>query len=235
MTLIKLLNLTIYRLILLSLLSALSSFNTLADNAYETFIKTPNADTAFSYIFAVAKHPRCANCHGIVEDGIHKPTVGEYRDNHPMNITALNNLILTIKDHHFEQVPSAAMNCRSCHQDENQKEPGMPPGAANDKMPGFVWHMPPATMAIPHDITPMQLCEQWLDPAKNSHLVYRGGKDDLATFRAEFLDHHAKVDPLILWSWEPGPGREPAPGSNKDFLNALDIWISAGAPCPTTK
>ena len=57
-----------------------------------------------------------------------------------MNITAANNLVLTVKDHHFVQVPNAAMNCRSCHQDDNQKEPGMPLGAANNKMPGFVWH-----------------------------------------------------------------------------------------------
>lgn len=54
----------------------------------------------------------------------------------------------------------------------------------------------------------------------------------LKTFRAEFLDHHTKVAPLILWAWEPGLGREPAPGTNKDFLKALDIWITAKVPCP---
>lgn len=203
-----------------------------ANDAFKTFSKKPTAENAFNYIFEVAKHPRCANCHGVVENGVHKPTVGEYRKDHPMNITAANNLLLTVKHHKFVQVPKAAMNCRSCHQDKNHPEPGMPPGAANDKMPGFVWHMPPAKMAIPKDITAKQLCEQWLDPARNTNLVFRGSKDDLKTFRAEFLDHHAKVDPLILWSWEPGAGREPAPGSNKDFIKALDIWISAGVPCP---
>lgn len=212
------------------LLSSLLTVN--ANEVFKKFDRNPTAKNAFSYLFEVAKHPRCANCHGVVENGVHKPTVGDYRKNHPMNITALNNLVLTVKDHHFVQVPSAAMNCRSCHQDTNYPEPGMPPGAANDKMPGFVWHMPPATMAVPRDITANQLCEQWLDPARNSNLVYRGGRDDLKTFRAEFLDHHAKVDPLILWAWEPGLGREAAPGTNKDFLKALDIWISAKAPCP---
>ena len=205
---------------------------TQANEAFEAFDKQPTAQNAFNYLYEVAKHPRCANCHGVVENGIHRPTVGEDRQVHPMNITAANNLVLTVKDHKFVQVPQAAMNCRSCHQDENQSEPGMPPGAANDKMPGFVWHMPPARMAIPKDMTPNQLCEQWLDPARNSNLEYRGGKDDLKTFRKAFVDHHAKVDPLILWSWEPGPGRAPAPGSNQDFIKALDIWITAGVPCP---
>ena len=210
----------------------LTSVTIQANEALDAFKKNPSAENAFTYLFEVAKHPRCANCHGVVENGIHKPTVGEFRVNHPMNITAANNVVLTVKDHHFVEVPNAAMNCRSCHQDDNQNELGMPPGAANDNMPGFVWHMPPATMAVARDITAKALCEQWLDPVRNSHLVYRGGRDDLKTFRAEFLDHHAKVDPLILWSWEPGIGREPAPGTNKDFVKALDIWISAKAPCP---
>lgn len=203
-----------------------------AKDAYQQFKAEPTAENAFAYIHQVAVHPRCANCHGEVTNGIHRPTVGEFREPHPMNITALNNVILTTKDHHFEQVPNAAMTCRSCHQDDNHTEPGMPPGAANDKMPGFIWHMPPATMAIPQDMTAQQLCEQWLDPARNSHLVFRGSRDDLKTFRAEFLDHHAKVDPLILWSWQPGPAREAAPGTNAEFIRALDIWITAKAPCP---
>ena len=65
--------------------------------------------------------------------------------------------------------------------------------------------------------------EQW------RHQVTNTGETAIT---AIIVDHHAKVDPLILWSWQPGAGREPAPGSNRDFLKALDIWISAKAPCP---
>ena len=113
-------------------------------------------------------------------------------------------------------------------------EGGMPPGAANDQMPGFVWHMPPPTMAIPLGLGAAELCERWLTPSLNSsHLAQRGGRDDLDTFRAEFLDHHAQIDPLVKWAWDPGPGRTAAPGSHADFIRAMKVWILAGAPCPS--
>lgn len=217
------------RLIYLAL--CLLAFTLNADE-YKTFKKNPSAENAFQYLFQVATHPRCANCHGVVEDGLHKPTVGDERISHHMNVSSLNNLRLLVKDGKFVQSgENSPVNCRTCHQDKNGDEAGMPPGAANDLMPGFIWHMPPATMAISRDMTPEQLCNNWLNPATNSFLAFRGGRDDMKTFKKEFL-HHVKDDPLVMWSWEPGPERTPAPGTHKDFANAMSIWIDGGAPCP---
>lgn len=203
------------------------------DDPYSRFVREPTAANAYAYLHQVATHPRCANCHGVIDHTGHYPTVGDDRVRHPMNITSANNIVLQASDHGFVQVPATGMTCRNCHRDTNGREGGMPPGAANEEMPGFVWHMPPATMAIPRDLSPAEHCRRWMNPALNSsHLAQRGGRDDLETFRAEFLDHHAQVDPLVEWAWNPGPDRTPAPGSHEDFIEAMDVWISGGAPCP---
>ncbi|MNP45440.1 hypothetical protein D3C76_1393620 [compost metagenome] len=152
---------------------------------------------------------------------------------HPMNISSANNLVLKVEGNKFIKAPNSTqpVNCGGCHLDANGTVIGMPPGAANDLMPGFVWHMPPPTMILSRDMTPQQLCDNWLDPAKNSFLAIRGGRDDLVTFEKEFV-HHVRDDPLIRWAWEPGPGRTPAPGAHKDFVKAMQLWISKGAKCP---
>ena len=219
-------------MLLLSLL-LLGQTTVASADAYTEFAFRPTAESAFAYLYQVASHPRCANCHGVVAESGHIPTVGDQRVAHPMNISSRNNIVLKPTDHGFEQTPVAGMTCRNCHRDSNGRERGMPPGAANQEMPGFVWHMPPPTMAIPADLSAAELCQRWLNPARNSsHLAQRGGREDLKTFRAEFLDHHANVDPLVHWAWQPGLGRTPAPGSHTEFVRAMDLWISADAPCP---
>ena len=205
-----------------------------AEDPYQAFIKQPNADTAFQYIHQVAIHPRCQNCHGEVDkNGSFYPTVGEQRRPHPMNITIANNVVLFKDAETFKQVPGVALNCSSCHQHQNGDKKGMPPGNITAEMPGFVWHMPQINMVISNGITAQQLCNKWLDPTHNSsHLAQRGGKDDLVTFKKEFHQHHVTLDPLVAWSWSPGPGREKAPGQHQDFIRAVGLWIDAGAPCP---
>jgi hypothetical protein len=86
-------------------------------------------------------------------------------------------------------------------------------------------------MIVPADISPQQLCENWLDPGKNSCLAFRGSRDDMKTFEKEFV-HHVSDDPLIRWAWNPGPGRSPAPGTHQEFVTAMQLWIDQGAPCP---
>jgi len=210
------------------------SLSAVADDPYQAFIEQPNADSAFEYIHQVAIHPRCKNCHGVVDkDGSFYPTVGEQGRPHPMNITVANNVVLFKDGETFKQVPGVALSCSSCHQHSNGDKQGMPPGNITPAMPGFVWHMPQQNMIIPDGITAQQLCNKWLDPAHNSsHLAQRGGKDDLVTFKKEFHEHHVTLDPLVAWSWTPGPGREKAPGQRQDFIRAVGIWIDAGAPCP---
>lgn len=91
--------------------------------AFEAYQQDPNPTTAFNYLFDVATHPRCVNCHGVIEDGAHRPTVGDNSVPHPMNITSLNNLKMAVQDGKFVQVGEThPVNCRGCHQDENARE-----------------------------------------------------------------------------------------------------------------
>lgn len=221
-----------FLMLLLVAVGALIGNGATAD-AYQVFKNEASPENAFRYLHQVATHPRCANCHGQEIDGVHRPTVGDDRRRHPMNISAANNLQLMFANFQFQPVPKSdkPVNCRSCHQTKNGSAPGMPPGAANNLMPGFVWHMPPATMVVPVGIEPHELCENWLNPAKNSFLAFRGSRDDMKTFKKEFV-HHVHDDPLIRWAWQPGPGRSSAPGTHKDFVMAMKTWIKGGAPCP---
>jgi hypothetical protein len=227
---------TLSKVSIFVVMTCISNITLSADSSdpYQTFIDNPNADTAFKYLHLVATHPRCANCHGVVdENGRFYPTVGEQRRPHPMDITIANNVVLFKDGQAYKQAEGVVLSCRSCHQNSNGDKEGMPPGNITPAMPGFVWHMPQTTMIIPKGITAKTLCNKWLDPAHNSsHLAQRGGKNDLETFKKEFHQHHASLDPLVAWSWSPGPGREKAPGEHQDFVRAVGVWIDAGAPCP---
>ena len=200
---------------------------------YEDYVKAPTPESAFGFIHQVTTHQRCVNCHGVINEGVQRPMVGENSRLHPMNISVVNNLRLQVQNSKFVEIPNSSqpVNCRSCHQNSNGQAPGMPPGAANDLMPGFVWHMPPPTMILSRNMTAQQLCEQLLDPKQNSFLAFRGGRDDMETFKKEFV-HHVSDDPLVIWAWQPGPGRIAAPGTHPDLVKAMKLWIDAGAPCP---
>jgi hypothetical protein len=39
-------------------------------------------------------------------------------------------------------------------------------------------------------------------------------------------------DELVAWGWNPGAGRQPAPGNQKQFGEIIKAWIDAGAECP---
>ena len=64
------------------------------------------------------------------------------------------------------------------------------------------------------------LCAQLKDPTRN------GGRT-----LAQIVDHSAH-DPLVGWGWEPGPEREPAPGTQALFGALVDAWVETGAECP---
>lgn len=175
-----------------------------------------SANSALRYLHQVATHPRCTNCHGTINnENQHIPTVGDSRHPHAMNIQSRFALL--------------GAKCTSCHQQQNLLPP-LPPGAAEDSMPGFLWHMPAASMIINPGVTPAQLCEQWLDRAHNGVEINRGGRNDMATFKREF-QHHADADPLVHWAFKPGDGRTPAPGSKEKFSAAMRVWLAANAPC----
>jgi hypothetical protein len=65
-----------------------------------------------------------------------------------------------------------------------------------------------------------EICEQIKDPKQN------GGKT------LEDLVHHMGEDSLVGWGWNPGAGREPAPGTQKELGNLVEAWVNSGAACP---
>ena len=104
------------------------------------------------------------------------------------------------------------MECSGCHQQQNLEHARVP-GAPE-------WHLAPLSMAwvgrTPHDI-----CEQIKDPERN-------GKKSLA----EIVEHNAH-DELVAWGWQPGSGREPAPGTQAQFGELTRAWVETGAECPS--
>jgi hypothetical protein len=103
------------------------------------------------------------------------------------------------------------MTCNTCHHAANfdaARVPGHPQ-----------WHLAPASMAW-EGRTLGEICAQIKDPNRN------GGKDMAA------LLHHMAEDSLVGWGWSPGPGREPAPGTQAAFGALLRAWADTGAHCP---
>lgn len=102
--------------------------------------------------------------------------------------------------------------CDTCHRDENQPLARIP-GAPH-------WHLAPRSMGWvgldDHD-----LAEALKDRTKN------GGRS------LDDLREHMASDPLVLWGWNPGPGRKAVPIPHSRFVQLLDTWIDGGAPSPT--
>jgi hypothetical protein len=106
---------------------------------------------------------------------------------------------------------AAGMRCFTCHGASNF-DPARVPGHPQ-------WHLAPIEMAWEKKSL-RQICEQIKDPERN------GGKDMAA------LIHHMAEDSLVGWGWAPGAGREPAPGTQKQFGALIQAWADAGAACP---
>jgi mono/diheme cytochrome c family protein len=105
----------------------------------------------------------------------------------------------------------AAMRCSSCHQNANF-DPGRVPGHPE-------WHLAPREMAW-EGKTLGEICAQIKDRERN------GGRS------LEDLVHHIGTDTLVGWAWLPGPGRRPAPGTQKQAGALVGAWVKSGAACP---
>lgn len=105
------------------------------------------------------------------------------------------------------------MRCTTCHGPANFDPAGIPGNPA--------WHLAPIEMAwVGKSLG--EICVQIKDPERN------GGKS------LEELIHHMADDPLVGWGWNPGVGREPAPGTQKEFGALIKAWVDSGAVCPAT-
>ena len=108
-------------------------------------------------------------------------------------------------------IGAVAMQCTNCHGPANY-DPARVPGHP-------LWHLAPIEMAW-QGKTSGEICEQIKDPKRN------GGKT------LEELVHHMAEDSLVGWGWNPGAGREPAPGTQKAFGALVEAWVESGSACP---
>jgi len=107
-----------------------------------------------------------------------------------------------------------ALRCANCHREENTPGAHQPPGAPH-------WQLPKPSMPLVFEgRTAAELCRQIADPAQN------GGRTP------EQIYEHMAADPLVLWGWQPGEGREPVSVPHADLLAALRVWIDGGCACP---
>lgn len=158
---------------------------------------------AWSRAHDVFSHPRCANCH-VGADHIPMWSGPSYGEARPhgMNINAGES-----------RIGAEAVLCSTCHGLRNSPVPHGPPGA------DATWMLAPVEAAW-FGKTSKEICLQLKDPDLN------GGRDFVEI--AEHLGH----DLILHWAWDPGPGREPAPGDLQTHIDNVLAWGVAGMPCP---
>jgi hypothetical protein len=156
----------------------------------------------FMEAFKVITSPRCMNCHPAGD----RPLQGN--DQHP------HEPFVTRGD---SGIGVAGNTCQACHTDRNFT---LGAGASYQSIPGHArWGLAPIEMAW-QGKSPSEICAQLKDRNRN------GGRD-----LAQLHEHLAKDD-LIAWAWNPGVGREPAPGTQMRLGELIQAWIDTGAQCP---
>jgi len=105
------------------------------------------------------------------------------------------------------------MRCNTCHQETNAEVLHGPPGSKEWRLPS-----PRVRMAWV-GLNDQQLCRTIIDPKTN------GGMS------RDTITHHMETDPRVLWAWNPGPGRESPPMSQREFVALIRTWIEKGAAC----
>jgi hypothetical protein len=113
-------------------------------------------------------------------------------------------------------VGAPALPCRSCHQPTNTTTlAGSVPSIPGS--PG--WGLAPASMAW-QGKSVREICEQIQDPFRNGGMSF------------DTLRRHIATDPVVAWGFQPGEGRQPAPGTQAQLAALIDAWIATGARCP---
>ena len=107
------------------------------------------------------------------------------------------------------------MRCTTCHTADN-----VPFTGSDGSIPGNkAWHLAPKSMGW-IGVSLGGICEQIKDKKRN------GGKS------LEAIHEHNAEDGLVGWGWNPGEGRQPAPGTQEIFGKLTKAWIDSGAHCP---
>jgi hypothetical protein len=119
--------------------------------------------------------------------------------------------------HPHEPFARRDLPCVTCHTDRNFT---LHERASYQSIPGHPrWMMAPIEMAW-QGKSIGAICQQLKDPERN------GGRD------LALLHEHLAHDDLVAWGWQPGVGREPAPGSQALLGELIQAWIDSGAQCP---
>jgi hypothetical protein len=119
--------------------------------------------------------------------------------------------------HPHQPVATRETPCITCHTDRNFT---LPERASYRSIPGHPrWMAAPIEMAW-EGKSIGEICRQIKDPNRN------GGRD------LSLLHEHLAHDDLVAWGWQPGVGRDPAPGSQALLGELIQAWIDTGAQCP---
>jgi hypothetical protein len=157
----------------------------------------------FAEAAKVIMHPRCMNCHPAGDT----PLQGNEQRLHFPRV---------VRGDHDDGVPGN--NCGACHMDANFTIVGGE--GSYQSIPGHPrWSLAPLEMAW-EGKSIGEICAQLKDPSRN------GGRD------LALLHEHLAKDDLIAWGWNPGPGRDPAPGTQARLGELVQAWIESGAACP---
>lgn len=163
---------------------------------------------AWDSIHDVVTHPRCLNCH-VGEDDI--PLWGT-----PEEPDRIHGMAINAGD---SRIGAEGLSCNACHQTSTR--PNTVPHAAPQT--GMDWRLAPVEFQW-IDRSSAEICAQMRDPDRN------GSRD--AAGLIEHILHDAELIGFITWSFDPGAGRDPAPGSLQAHLEDMAIWTAAGMPCP---
>ena len=164
--------------------------------------KAQRSRAIFIEIGKVLTHPRCMNCHPAGEH----PTQGDDRHEHMPPVWRADTAAVT-----------SETNCAACHPAANFAVTG---ASTYESIPGHPrWGFAPLSMAW-QGKSISDICRQVKDRDRN------GGRD------LAMLQEHIAKDDLVAWGWNPGPGRDPAPGSQEAAGKLVQAWIDTGAECP---
>jgi hypothetical protein len=152
----------------------------------------------------VIMNARCMNCHPASD----RPLQGN--DKHPHYPPAARG---------DNGVGVAGNTCSACHMERNTPVV-VGVRAPFESIPGHPrWGLAPIEMAW-EGKSAGDICQQIKDRNRN------GGRD------LALLHEHLAHDDLVAWAWQPGPGRDPAPGNQERLGELIKAWIDTGAQCP---